>query len=182
MHMYKSIKFSRGFTPYHFSRKSGKGFTLIELLVVIAIIGLLAAVVLAAVGTARNKGADAAVQSQVNQARSQAELYASDNGGNSYSGVCDAAVDVHGLGGVTGPGVLVGAASSTAATVVTGTGGTLATGAETQVTCNDAANEWMVEAPLTGSVAGSPRMWCVDSTGTSKENTTAVNGGTTVCQ
>src|SRR3989344_3231551 len=144
----------RGLAP-----RESKGFTLIELLVVIAIIGLLAAVVLASVGTARNKGADAAVEAQVNQAPSQAELYASDNS-NSYSGVCDAAVDVHGMGGGSGSGILNGAASSTAATIMTGTGGSLAAGAETQVTCNDASESWMVEAPLTGSVVGSPRMWC----------------------
>ena len=54
-----------------------KGFTLIELLVVIAIIGILSSVVLASLTTARTKGQDAAVQSQMASMRSQAELYLS---------------------------------------------------------------------------------------------------------
>ena len=60
-----------------------KGFTLIELLVVIAIIGLLAAVVLASLSGARNKGKDASAEESMASIRSQAELWSSNNG-NSY--------------------------------------------------------------------------------------------------
>lgn len=65
-----------------------RGFTLIELLVVIAIIGILASVVLASLNSARNKGADAAARSSLNNARAQAELYYSDHDG--YTNVCTA--------------------------------------------------------------------------------------------
>ncbi|MFM2374662.1 MAG: hypothetical protein RLZZ234_657 [Candidatus Parcubacteria bacterium] len=58
-----------------------------ELLVVIAIIGILASVVLASLNSARNKGADAAIKSNLNNARSQAELYYDNNAG-SYATVC----------------------------------------------------------------------------------------------
>lgn len=56
------------------------GFTLIELLVVIAIIGILAAIVLASLSSAKQKGADAAIKSEVNELRTLMELNASDYG------------------------------------------------------------------------------------------------------
>ena len=76
-----------------------KGFTLIELLVVIAIIGILSSVVLASLNTARNKGADAAIKSNLANARAQAELFYDANG-SSYKvsagalDVCDSSATV----------------------------------------------------------------------------------------
>ncbi len=133
-----------------------KGFTLIELLVVIAIIGILSSVVLASLNTARNKGADTAVKSNLAGARAQAELYYDANG-NSYDGVCD---NDAGVGGVkTIYTAVLSAVQATGGSTV-GTGPSTATAG----TCNDGAGTaWAAEAYLKNGTAGG--YYCVDSTG-----------------
>ncbi|MEK9161554.1 MAG: type II secretion system protein [Patescibacteria group bacterium] len=118
-----------------------RGFTLIELLVVIAIIGILSSVVLASLNTARGKGANAAVKSNLNNIRAQAELVY-DTAGGTYAAVC---VDTN-----------VAKGYNSAVTVGGGSG-----------VCANTTLGWAASASLK-VVEGSNGFWCVDYTGTSK--------------
>jgi prepilin-type N-terminal cleavage/methylation domain-containing protein len=67
-----------------FSKK--KGFTLIELLAVIAIIGVISAVILSSLNTARMKGRDAKRKQDIHQIQLALELYFTANGQYPSSG------------------------------------------------------------------------------------------------
>ena len=125
-----------------------RGFTLIELLVVIAIIGILSSVVLASLNTARSKGADAAIKSNLNNMRAQAELWY-DNHSNAYTGMC---------ADITSQGLKKGI---DAAVLAGGNGGT----------CFDSnASSWVAWAGLKYDTT---LAWCVDNAGASKQITKA---------
>ncbi len=64
-----------------------RGFTLIELLVVIAIIGILSAVVLASLNSARTKGNDASVKANLHTVQTQSAIYSNEH--NNTYGVFD---------------------------------------------------------------------------------------------
>ena len=64
-----------------------RGFTLIELLVVIAIIGILSAVVLGQLNSARSKSADAQKRANYKNLNALGALYY-ENNGQSYNNIC----------------------------------------------------------------------------------------------
>ena len=102
----------------------------------IAIIGILSSVVLASLNSARSKGADAAIESNLANTRAQAELVY--DGANSYAGVCSNST------------ITAAVASAQSAAGTTGT------------RCYADANEWVIAVPLktTSSVYA-----CVDYKG-----------------
>jgi len=134
--------------------QKNKGFTLIELLVVIAIIGILASVVLASLNSARAKGADAAVKSNLANMRAQAEIFY--DTASTYTAVCD---DTN------------MAAAQVAAVAAGGNGGSC-----TESATGDAWAAWA------GLKSDEELAWCVDSTGASRQvsNETAL-GEISVC-
>ena len=150
--------------------------TLIELLVVIAIIGVLASVVLAATNSARNKGADAAVKSNLANTRAQAELYYDANS-SSYSGVCSTTA----VGGVRTINDIVAGARAAYGTTVALNITLTSAGAWNTATCHDSATAWAAEVPLKASTSGTPSMYCVDSTGVTKTNTAALASSAVAC-
>jgi type IV pilus assembly protein PilA len=144
-------------------KNRSQGFTLIELLVVIAIIGILSAVVLASLNTARSKGSDAAIQSDLSTIQTEAEIYYGGKGANSYgtatSGYTNAnCTAVGSLFDTNQDAVISKAVTAISANSVT-------------PTCNNTATTYVIQSPLK-TTAGT--YWCVDSTGGAKQETVAL--------
>lgn len=169
----------------NFQKSFKSGFTLIELMVVVGIIALLASVVLAALNTARKKGADAAVKSNLRNAIGQGEiLYTTRTANlNTYINACtNGPVD-----GSQGVGSLVNAAAKAAGVPIVVDPNYYSTnplspgGAFTKATCNvdGAGTAWAAEAPLQS--VGANQMWCVDSTGKSKQESVFLANGIVTC-
>lgn len=140
--------FKAGFTPHK------AGFTLIELLVVIAIIGILSAVVLASLNTARNKGNDAKIESQLKSVLSAAGLYDSTN--DNYGTDADCAGAGMGLDAVSGLANLMNASN-------------WPDGAAPTCTTDSDGVSVATQFSAYHVLMASSDFWCVDSTAQSKQ-------------
>jgi prepilin-type N-terminal cleavage/methylation domain-containing protein len=143
-----------------------RGFTLIELLVVIAIIGILSAVVLASLNTARSKGNDAAIQSDLNTIQTQAEIYYGSTGNNSYA--ADGNV-----------GITCAVDVFSDANIVKAVAGLTTAGGAVPPICGDSTTAYAIAEKLTAPATVT--YWCVDSTGFAGTRVTALVAGGTVC-
>jgi prepilin-type N-terminal cleavage/methylation domain-containing protein len=142
-----------------------KGFTLIELLVVIAVIGILAAVVLASLSTARAKGKDKAIISDLVNVRTEIQSYFSTNGTvGTYASWCPDTATSTSVFGDTKVKEIIRHAYSQAG----GTPGGSTTTPKIGCYANGSIN-WAVIAVL--NEAGSTKAWCVDSAGKSQKYT-----------
>ncbi len=144
-----------------------RGFTLIELLVVIAIIGILSAVVLASLGTARAKGDDAGVLANVSTVATQAAIYVSSN--NQY-GSFDGSVAGQGATcpkpGTTGSSLFNDPTVENAVTAALSDAGS---GGITRCYASGQSYAVAVSRP-SAVVASKSYFWCTDSTGLSCGN------------
>ncbi|MBP6912376.1 MAG: type II secretion system protein [Candidatus Pacebacteria bacterium] len=160
-------------------KKFIKGFTLLELLVVIAIIGVLASVILASLNSARSKGEDAAIKSNIKTIGTQSAIYYDANSEfyssanvfpSSSTTTCNAANTF-----LTDP-VIARAVSAIIAVRPTGSRICVLT---TVTGGSSLVNAWALVFPL---AQNANTYWCIDSSGTSREKNasgTAYNGTTT---
>lgn len=148
------------------------GFTLIELLVVVAIIALLSATALVSYNGARSKAKAARVQAEMQQLKSQMELYYSSNadgyGTTSPTGDCGDA----GFGASNadnGASLLI----TTIAKDIGLDSSFQSSNLNNSLTCIATGETWAVSAKNSFLPSGK---WCVDSNGVSKSGDATSSG------
>lgn len=144
-------------------KKYTRGFTLIELLVVIAIIGILASIVLVSLNSARNKGKDARVISDVQQLRTAFE---SGYNGTNYTDLVSNATTTAGTQAAATAALSIDIKNQAGTDVVIKTNGATAT-------------SYAIYGPLPSTGTTPNRWFCIDSAGGT--NQSAANTTNTTC-
>ncbi len=155
-------------------KKNTRGFTLIELLVVIAIIGILASVVLVSLNSARQKGKDARVISDVQQMRTWLESAYNGTGYpiNATNANCTTAAQSN--GNATFANCIVSPDSVATA---------LNTDAQGQSTYGLFISVANTSAyAVRGKLLSTGGYFCIDSTGATNQNDSGTNGNAGRCQ
>lgn len=144
-----------------------RGFTLIELLVVIAIIGSLAAIIIGALSSSRDKAQNTKIKSNMSNMRAQAAIYFTDNGdyGVEVDNDCES-------GMFTDPTFSLALDG-----IVESNGGAAITCYTSDSTGGSASDTWAVSSPLQNGGT-----WCVDSDGKAEEADAQVVSDSAVCQ
>ena len=156
------------------------GFTLIELLVVIAIIGILSSVVLVSLNSARQKGKDARVISDVQQIRTALE--------SGYNGSAYPDLNASAACNANAAGNQVSATGFATCELTTGTQNTALTqlnsDANTQggaifiSTTGSPANAYAIRGQL---VSAPTKFFCIDSTGQTNQADDGINAAFARC-
>ncbi|MFA6000008.1 MAG: type II secretion system protein [Candidatus Paceibacterota bacterium] len=158
--------------------KLKKGFTLIELLVVVAIVGILASVTLGYLSSAKKKGNDTAVKTNLATVRSAAEIFYVNNnnsyypsaGGSTINSACPVSYAPFGLNMFAQDKIINNALSVA-----------IAKGSSNW--CYADGNTWAVAVGLN---VDSTKSWCVDSGPSAKivsasPASAAINATTHLC-
>jgi len=144
----------------NFSKSFKRGFTLIELLVVVAIVGILAAITLGYLSSAKSRGEETAVKSNLATARTAIEMFFLNNGNtylpSGHSSVAGTTCPTYNDGTINMFSLNKDIAGSIAEAVKRGDYGSY---------CYNSDAKWAVAV---GLKLATNKSWCIDVSGTAK--------------
>ena len=150
-----------------------KGFTLLELLVVVSIIALLSVVVIAALNTAKAKGADSAVKADMANLKTQIELYLADKGSYASSNHSENYCSTVAANNIIADPIIQQVLNY----ANKATGGSIVSNQYRSTKCAAASLSYAIAIALKTNDTDT---WCMDSTGTVKQTGTPITSGSVI--